>query len=948
MKHWEYGDETSEDVVRAGGSRVRAINPEAYLDPYVLLEAVRDEQARVTDFVVVAANSAAAETEFAQDVRLGSRLRDLLPTVVESGLYEAFIRVVESGEPLNLEDWQYPPELIDGRIAHYDVSGVRVGDGLGFAWWDVTRRYEKDRSAARAEEELRAILDSLLDPHAILKPVHGAAGRVVDWETQMVNAAACEWLGYSHDESIGRRMRQLWPAAPAAAIVGWADGVSESGVPLTLDDEPLPTPQGDPRFIDVRAVRTGDNVSFTWRDVTDRVMNARKTAQSREHYRLLAENASEMVFQTDEKRRIAWVSPSVAKVAGWAPEDLLGREMSSLIHPDDLESVQRRQRDLMAAGTLRGALELRLAMADGTWRWMNLVGQALVDDDGRIIGDVSALRDIQDQKDAQAALEASQDRFRRSMMDAAIGMAIVAPTGEFLQVNPAICQMLDRDEARLLTSTWQELTHPEDLHIDASLAQEVLDGTRDTYRLAKRYLRPDAEIVWADLTVSGVRDDHGRVLYFVSQIVDITSAVRAREALADSEYHYRLMAENASDLVFRASANGRVEWVSPSAADVVGWTAEELVGQPMMSFVLPEDLPESLQVKPDNRDHIDLVVRCRTADGSHRWFDVSSKPLVDESGRFVGRMGRLRDVQAEHEAQEALRRSEQRFRTAMESAPAGMAVVGLDRGFLEVNPALCRLLGRSEQWLLEHRVTDVLDPPDELVDRRLRAEVLAGAVASLSVDHQMVRSDGERLLVEQSIGLLRDEAGDPTGFVSQFVDVTEARESRERLRFLATHDSMTELFNRHELVSRISGVLEQTPRSGINVGVLFIDLDGLKPVNDSYGHAVGDEVIVTVARRIRAQVRSGDVLARFGGDEFVLVLPAIHNYEDAERIAASLHEAVEVPMVLDGNEITVTLSIGVAVVRPGEDPDVALSQADSALYEAKRAGRARTARYTPD
>jgi len=312
---------------------------------------------------------------------------------------------------------------------------------------------------------------------------------------------------------------------------------------------------------------------------------------------------------------------------------------------------------------------------------------------------------------------------------------------------------------------------------------------------------------------------------------------------------------------------------------------------------------------------------------------------------LIGRVGRLRDVQAEHDAQEALRRSEQRFRTAMESAPTGMAVVGLNREFIEVNPALCRLLGRTEQWLLTHAVTDVLDPLDDDLDRRLRAQVLAGLVPSLVRDHQMIRSDGERVLVEQSIGLLRDDQGRATAYVSQFADVTEARETREQLRFMATHDSLTELLNRRELVTRISGVLGRTPRTGINVGVLFIDLDGLKPVNDTYGHAIGDAVIVNVARRIHDQVRSNDVLARFGGDEFVLVLPAIHDSEDAERIAASLHEVVERPMLLEGHEISMTLSIGVTVAPPGEDPDVAMRQADAALYRAKREGRARTVVY---
>ncbi|MBK6762609.1 MAG: GGDEF domain-containing protein [Micrococcales bacterium] len=131
------------------------------------------------------------------------------------------------------------------------------------------------------------------------------------------------------------------------------------------------------------------------------------------------------------------------------------------------------------------------------------------------------------------------------------------------------------------------------------------------------------------------------------------------------------------------------------------------------------------------------------------------------------------------------------------------------------------------------------------------------------------------------------------------------------------------------------------------MGVLFIDLDGLKSVNDTYGHAVGDEVIVTVARRVRDRVRVNDVLARFGGDEFVLVLPAIHGVDDVARICEELHRAVTQPMAVGERTIVMTMSVGVAVVSPGEDPDSALRRADAALYRAKREGRARTVVYDP-
>jgi len=929
------------------GDAVR-IDIEALFDPFVLMSAVRDAEGRIVDFGYLAANAAAcADLGLTRGKLLASTLLELNPGAGDRTFFKRLVGVVETGEPLTLEDFESSAAAADGGWRYYDASATKIGDGVGLAWWDVTLRYQRDRTAARSEAELRGILDALLDPFEVLAPVRDARGRIVDLQYVQVNAAAARYLAKEPAELVGRTLRQVWSGGLMETVINWAKQILETGDPLSLDAVTLATPDGRLRQVDIRGVKVGDAVSFTHRDVTARVESARQIAESREHFRLLAENASEVVFQAGPDAHVCWVSPSVTRALGWELGEVVGRPLADFLHPDDLAAAAAAWRQALIERGASGQAELRLATSDGGWRWMSGLGRALFDDDGNRVGAVGALRDIQAQRDAQDALADSEERFRRSMMDAAIGMCMVAPTGHVIRANPAMCALLGRDEASLMQCRWQDITHPEDLAADEAMQQQVLAGERETYRLAKRYLRPGGEPVWADLTVSCVRDEQGEVRYLIAQIIDITDSVRAREALARSEEHYRLLAENSSDVVFRASLAGVLEWASPSATEVLGWKPEQVLGRSILDYVVNSDIPADLHITPENRERIDFQGRIRTAAGPTIWMDISTRPIIDEAGRLIGRMGRLRDVQTEHAALEALRNSEQRFRTAMESAPTGMAVVGLDRRFVEVNPALCQLLGRSEQWLLSRSLADVMDPLDDDLDQRLRAQLLAGLVPSLTRDHQMIRSDGARVLVEQSIGLLRDDRGQPSAYVSQFADVTEARQTREKLRFLATHDSLTELLNRRELVTRISGILGRSPRTGGNVGVLFIDLDGLKPVNDTYGHAVGDGVIVTVARRIRDQVRSDDALARFGGDEFVLVLPAIHSAADAERIAESLHRAVEVPMDIDGHDIRMTISIGVSVAHPGQDPGVAMQRADAALYRAKREGRARTAVYNP-
>jgi diguanylate cyclase (GGDEF)-like protein len=158
---------------------------------------------------------------------------------------------------------------------------------------------------------------------------------------------------------------------------------------------------------------------------------------------------------------------------------------------------------------------------------------------------------------------------------------------------------------------------------------------------------------------------------------------------------------------------------------------------------------------------------------------------------------------------------------------------------------------------------------------------------------------------------------------------------------MATHDPLTQLLNRRELLARMSMVLAHAPRGGSQLAVLFADLDGLKEVNDTFGHAVGDELIIEVARRLSCLVRDEDLAARIGGDEFVIVLPSVTGESGARAVATKVQESIAQPLLVDGYPVSVGISIGIAMATAGEDPQAVLRHADSALYLAKRSGRNR-------
>jgi diguanylate cyclase (GGDEF)-like protein/PAS domain S-box-containing protein len=431
---------------------------------------------------------------------------------------------------------------------------------------------------------------------------------------------------------------------------------------------------------------------------------------------------------------------------------------------------------------------------------------------------------------------------------------------------------------------------------------------------------------------------------------DVTERWTAAQALAVAEEHYQLIAENASDIVFRSDLDARVQWISPSVQDVLGQHPDEVVGRLATDFIHPDDVPllldstQALRLQASSRYDARFV----TSEGGYRWMSVFAAPVKDKHGVVVGRTGSFRDIHIEMETRAALRRSEQQLRSAIDATPIGSAIVGTDRNFIEVNAALCRMLGYDRSWFLTNGMADVVGRHDDDMDKRLRAAAVESDIGTATSEKRLRRSDGSEIWVEHSVGVIRDDAGTVVSYISQYVDITDSRSDadgqseRERLRHEATHDSLTHLANRRELMYRANLILSHPRRDDSKVALAFVDLDGLKAVNDQKGHLVGDALIVAVAERIRHCVRSEDLVARFGGDEFVVLFPDVRTVDDALALAENLRASLNQPISTDQETLTISASIGVTIVDTAETLTAAIERADAAMYEAKRRGRNQT------
>lgn len=175
----------------------------------------------------------------------------------------------------------------------------------------------------------------------------------------------------------------------------------------------------------------------------------------------------------------------------------------------------------------------------------------------------------------------SGERSRLATEYATIGVTLQSPQGRFILVNPAVCQMLGRDAQTLNDMTWQDVTHPDDVSVGEGLIDDLAAGRVPSFRVRKRYLRPDGSVIRGDMSMSCVRNDDGSPQNYIAQIVDVSEQVQAEQSLAESQEHYRLLAENASDLVFMAGPDRRVSWIAPGVTAVLGWSPQDLVGTNM-------------------------------------------------------------------------------------------------------------------------------------------------------------------------------------------------------------------------------------------------------------------------------------------------------------------------------------------------------------------------------
>jgi len=678
------------------------------------------------------------------------------------------------------------------------------------------------------------------------------------------------------------------------------------------------------------------------------------------------------LFCLCRKGEIVFINDGGTQMLGLkSSKRMIGRSFTDFIQPDYRDALTEL---IENGGDQQELLPIKLV----TNRGKKIDAEAMF----RLVSDGSGLisihaRNITQRLRSAEALKRREEQYR-NLVDNVLDMICICEDGKITFMNPAGARMLNEvDPSYLVGRKLYTLIHPD--YYDITI-EGLHNFAQEGVALPLKFVRMDGEIIDAEAIVIpfGPKNTNSYML----EARDITERVRSAETLRDREQRLRGVLDTVADGIITIDEKGIIYSFNPAAESIFDYTADDVVGQ-NVKIIIPE---------PKNKQHDGFMFRYletnesqiigvsgreetgRRKDGTEFPIELSVTEMRHGKQRLF--TGIVRDITERKEVEEDLRKAHDELEVRVEERTRELtqevaerriaetrlklagevidnlndAVVILDPDFkvTAVNPAYTLITGYASSDVGGEQppfMKSLKKNPEKY--EKMMSDIQSPGHWEGEFWHQ--RKDGEEIAQRLSISAMTNEEGDIQQYAAIISDITERKRSEERIYFQANYDALTDLPNRTLFHDRLSNALPSHRRLKRKLGLMFIDLDGFKLVNDTLGHDIGDLLLIEAARRLEKCIRSGDTVARLGGDEFTVIMPNLVDPKHAPLVAQRALDALSKPFNLKKQETFVSASIGVTIFPDdATESNELLKNADTAMYRAKEQGKANYQFYTSD
>lgn len=481
------------------------------------------------------------------------------------------------------------------------------------------------------------------------------------------------------------------------------------------------------------------------------------------------------------------VNPAFCELIGYTQEELFGISRTDIIVAEDRQKFLNFVQKALNGEVRRDHYEQRFIHKSGEIILAQVDISAIPNPEGQPIYLISQVQDITVRRTMEEALRTGQESLRSAFEHASIGMALVSTHGEYLKVNPKLCQIVGYTEEELVGLSIAEITHPDDIDEDMLLVQRMRERSIHNCEVEKRYIHKNGHVIWIQLTASVVATHpDGDALYFVGQMQDITERKRVEQALRDSEENFRRAFDDASTGMAIMSLDGYFLKVNPKLSRITGYTPEELLLKNFQSITYPEDFETDFQywqkMMTGKLQTCEYEKRYIHKQGYLAWILLTGSSVRDEQGSLMYFVMQMQDITERKRVEQALRDSEERFRSAFDHASIGMALVSPEGRWLKANRIVSKITGYFESELLAMNFQAITHPDDLPVDLSLFERVKQREIETYQLDKRYLHKNGHYVWIQLNVSPVYTSDGQIAYFIAQIQDITDRRTAEEQLR----------------------------------------------------------------------------------------------------------------------------------------------------------------------